>query len=142
MHTPRPLSVLVVDDEPDQVWSTVELLTTHGFRAAGAVGGREALDAAAERAPDVVLLDLTMPVVDGYEVARRLRDDRVGRPPIVIAVTAVREDAGGERAQACGFHLYLTKPVPPAELLDILGVCERAVALGSGSDDSTTVPGG
>jgi two-component system, OmpR family, response regulator len=139
MEPTRPLSVLVVDDEPDAVWSTVELLTLNGFQARGAVGGRAALDAAADCPPDVVLLDLTMPGVDGYEVARRLHED-LRRPPIVIAVTAVAEAVGGPRAQAGGFHLYLTKPVPPAELLDVVGLCERAVAWGGDSTDSTTIP--
>src|SRR5205085_1345690 len=118
METTRPLAVLVVDDDPDVVRSTVSLLNLHGFLAAGALGGREALDAAAAHPPDVVLLDLVMPGMGGFEVARRLRDDGVGRPPIVIAVTAVAEEVGGDRALEAGIHLYLTKPVPPAELLD------------------------
>jgi CheY-like chemotaxis protein len=140
MHPPRPLSVLVVDDDPDAVWSAVTLLSLNGYRAAGALSGREALDAAATDPPDVALVDLMMPGVDGFEVARRL-GEMGERPPIVIAVTALGEERGGERAAEAGFHLYLTKPVPPAELLSVLGLCERAVAWGGGPEDRTTVVG-
>jgi CheY-like chemotaxis protein len=133
--------VLVVDDDPDAVWSAVTLLSLNGYRAAGALGGREALDAAADDPPDVALVDLMMPGVDGFEVARRLGEMRAPRPPIVIAVTALGEERGGDRAVEAGFHLYLTKPVPPADLLAVLGICERAVACGGGPGDRTTVVG-
>jgi two-component system, OmpR family, response regulator len=138
MHSARPVSVLVVDDDPDTVESTATVLTLHGFRAIVAHGGREALDAAAADPPDVALIDLGMPGVDGYEVARRLRAGHTGRPPILIAVTALGHAWGGPPAQAAGFHLYLTKPVPPAELIAVLWQCDQARQWGDVRDECPT----
>jgi two-component system OmpR family response regulator len=76
MHTPR---VLVVDDDPDTVETQVAILATAGFYVAAAAGGRKAIAAAEADPPDVALVDLAMPGVDGFEVARRLRA-RTGRP--------------------------------------------------------------
>jgi CheY-like chemotaxis protein len=99
----------------------------------GASGGREALDAADP--PDVALVDLGMPGVDGYEVARRLRAGHTARPPILIAVTALGHAWGGTPARAAEFHLYLTKPVPPAELVAVLRQCDQARRWGDARDE-------
>jgi CheY-like chemotaxis protein len=126
MHTNRPLHVLVVDDEPDIVESTITLLDLHGFRPAGATGGEEALRLAADDPPDVALIDLGMPGVDGFEAARRLGE--LARPPFLIAVTGRPMNWDRGRAFAAGFQIYLTKPVPPGELVDLLRQCEHAHA--------------
>ena len=99
MPATPPLHVLVVDDEPDAVESTVTLLALSGFRAEGARGGREAVELAAADPPNVALIDLSMPGVDGFEVARRLRE--LARPPLLIAVTGRPLDWDrGEAARA------------------------------------------
>jgi CheY-like chemotaxis protein len=114
------LSVLVVDDSPDVAGSTADLLALAGHRPRVALGGEEALRLAAADPPDVVLLDLRMPGLDGCEVARRLADRWHGRPPVLVAVTACGTTADRAQTAAAGFHLHLVKPVDPAVLIGML----------------------
>ena len=125
MHAPRTLSVLVVDDDSDTVETTVMLLELHGFHARGAVGGDVAVAEAADP-PDVALIDIAMPKVDGYEVARRIKRSCVSKPPVLIAVTGMSSEWDQGRAHAAGFALYLIKPVVPHELITIIQQCQRA----------------
>jgi CheY-like chemotaxis protein len=124
MPPARPLHVLVVDDEPDVVESTVALLDLHGFRPAGATGGGDALRLASADPPDVALIDLSMPDVDGFEVARRLGE--LARPPFLVAVTGRPMNWDRGQAARVGFAVYLTKPVPPEELVELLTQCDKA----------------
>jgi CheY-like chemotaxis protein len=121
MQSAQHAQVLVVDDDADTVESTVTLLELHGFRATGALGGREAVEAAAVDPPDVALVDLAMPGVDGCETARRLRSS--GKQPVVIAVTGLASDGAREQAHEAGFALHLLKPVPPEELVTLVRKC-------------------
>jgi CheY-like chemotaxis protein len=123
MH--RPLRVLVVDDNPDCAESTAALLRLHNFHATYALDCDAALRAALAEPPDVALIDLAMPVVDGCEVARRLLALRLPRAPILIAVTGMTAAGDREQAAAAGFLLYLVKPVPPDELVSLLRQCEQ-----------------
>ena len=91
MPTTRYARVLVVDDDPDVLESTVVLLASAGFYVAGACGGAEAIEVAAADPPDVALVDLSMPEVDGFEVARRSRSG-AARPPTPHAVTVLGSD--------------------------------------------------
>ena len=125
MTTPR---ILVVDDDPDIIESTVVLLASAGFYVAGACGGAEAIESAASDPPDVALVDLDMPDVDGFEVARRLRGGAAAHPPTLIAVAALGSDWDRRRVDAAGFVLCLTKPVPPKELLAAVRECARVRA--------------
>jgi CheY-like chemotaxis protein len=118
--------VLVADDQADLVESTVALLELHGIRAVGALGGREAIDAAAADPPAVALLDLAMPGVDGFEVARRLANQPPDRRPMLIAMTGLEADMDRQQAAEAGFTLYLTKPVPPDELVYVVRACLQA----------------
>ena len=120
MPSPLLVSVLVVGDDPDAVATTVLLLSGHGFRATGAQGGREAIEAAASDPPDVALIDLSMPGVDGFEVVRRLR--AMDAPPVLVAVTGLGSEYDRQRAGEAGFTCYLVKPVPPQELVAELRV--------------------
>ena len=90
------LRVLVVEDDPDWAESLRLLLHLYGHRAEVADDGTAALAAARQFAPDVVLLDLGLPGMDGYEVARRLREQPTEKPPLLLAVTGYGED--GARA--------------------------------------------
>jgi CheY-like chemotaxis protein len=118
-----PLSLLVADDDPDTVESTVTLLGLHGFRASGALGGRAALRAARADPPDVVLIDLEMPGVGGCDVARCLRGDG-GFGPVLVAVTGRYSEEDRLAAEAAEFDHYLLKPVPPAALVALLKAIE------------------
>jgi two-component system CheB/CheR fusion protein len=102
-------------------------LATAGFYVAGACGGQEAIDAASSDSPDVALVDLAMPGVDGFEVARRIREGSA-RPPVLVAVAGPDWDRDRERVDAAGFVLCLTKPVPPRELVAAVRECARVRA--------------
>lgn len=125
MTPARALSVLVVDDDPDAAESTALLLTRHGFRAAHATSGLEAVRLASADPPDVALIDLLMPRLDGYATALRLQSLGLLRTPVLIALTGVAADWDRERAAAAGFALHLIKPVPPDELVSLLKQCEQ-----------------
>jgi CheY-like chemotaxis protein len=108
--------VLVVDDHADGARSMCRLLRVLGYVAHQANDGLEGLAAAAEFRPDVVLLDIAMPKLDGYEVARRLRAEQWGKPMLLIAVTGWGQQSDKQRASDAGFDFHLTKPVDAAEL--------------------------
>lgn len=110
------LRVLVVDDHADGATSMCRLLRVLGYDARQASDGLEGLGAAAEFRPDVVLLDIAMPTLSGYEVARRLRAEPWGKQILLIAVTGWGQDSDKQRATDAGFDCHLTKPVAVAEL--------------------------
>jgi CheY-like chemotaxis protein len=82
--------------------------------------GHEALDSAPVFAPDVVLLDIGLPMMDGYQVARRLREVAETRASCLIALTGYGQPADRERARAAGFDHHLTKPADPDALLALV----------------------
>jgi CheY-like chemotaxis protein len=114
--------VLVVDDDPDNVYCTAVLLRLFGHTVETAADGETALAAAAANPPDVVLLDMDLPRMEGYIVARRLGEQqREGhRRMLLIAVTAYGQPADRQRSWEAGMSLYLVKPVDPELLGNIL----------------------
>jgi PAS domain S-box-containing protein len=116
----RPLKVLVVDDNVDAADSIALLLTIDGFEAHSVHSAVAALDEVSSFKPDVVLLDIGLPVMDGYEVAQRLR----ARIPIeqmrIVALSGYGQQADRERAAQAGFDDYLVKPVEPTVLSQFL----------------------
>jgi CheY-like chemotaxis protein len=108
--------VLVVDDHADGATSMCRLLRVLGYDARQASDGLAGLDAAAEFRPDVVLLDIAMPRLSGYDVARRLRAEPWGKEMLLIAVTGWGQDGDKQRAADAGFDCHLTKPVAVADL--------------------------
>jgi two-component system OmpR family response regulator len=114
----RRTRVLYVDDYPDVADTAVVLLGLFGFDARAAYDGHTAL--AAGFGPDVCVLDLNMPGMDGDELAVRLRDQAGGRPLLLVAVTAQDDAASGRRMTAAGFHRRLTKPADPTALVQLL----------------------
>ena len=114
-----PRRVLVVDDNTDAAAMLDLLLRSLGHETRVAHEGGEALRAAEEFRPDIVLLDIGMPGLDGYEVARRLR--RQSSAPLrIVAVTGWGQDADRQRSAEAGFDLHLVKPVDAAELAQAL----------------------
>ncbi|HSQ65578.1 MAG TPA: PAS domain S-box protein [Polyangiaceae bacterium] len=103
--------VLVVDDVADTADLLAELVEVEGHEARIARSGSAAIELAAAYHPDVVLLDLGMPGMDGYEVARRLREKQGGERTTIIAVTGYGQDKDRERTRAAGFDHHLVKPV-------------------------------
>jgi CheY-like chemotaxis protein len=112
--------VLVVDDNHDQADSAAELFRLAGFEARACYDGPSALTLNREFLPDVCLLDLNMPGMDGDELAPRLREQTAGRPVLFVAVTAMGNDESRRRTEEAGFHMHLVKPVDPHDMLRIV----------------------
>lgn len=112
------LSVLVVDDNADAAFLVAELLRFRGHRVRVATGGFEGFAAATAMLPDVVLLDIGMPGMDGYQVATALRNGEITRAVRIVALTAWGDNASRDRAASCGFDGHLVKPASFAELLE------------------------
>lgn len=111
-----PRRILVVDDERDSASTLAQLLEAQGHEAMAVRDGAAALSLAESFEPDVVLLDLGMPEMDGYEVARKLREN--GVDGLVIALTGYRRDA--ERERTAGIDQHLTKPIDYRRLAELL----------------------
>ena len=117
------LTVLVADDQKDTAYTLAELLNLSGFEARAATLPLDALRLAADDPPDVVVMDLAWPDVDGYSLARSVRNV-AGRKPFLVAVTG--RDGFEGRSRAEGFDAHFLKPVDPAGLVDYLRENARA----------------
>jgi CheY-like chemotaxis protein len=111
------MQILVVDDAPDCANYLTRLVQIWGHTCQTAYGGREAIKLAFDLSPEVVLLDLSMPEVDGYEVARRLRESPVLKDTLIIGLTANALD--WQRRPMTGFTVVLRKP-PDTEAIKLL----------------------
>jgi CheY-like chemotaxis protein len=110
--------VLVVDDFQDNREMFAEILSLSGFRVREAENGREALDRAFSEVPDVVLMDLSLPELDGWEATRRLkRDPRTAHVP-VVALTGHALAECSRDAREAGCDAFLTKPCLPEVIVD------------------------
>src|SRR5947207_1285385 len=122
----RPTRILIVDDEPSVIQVVSRFLNQAGYHAASAVNGQEALERVRQEIPDVVLLDVSMPVMDGLAVCRTLREDfRTRGLPIILltAKTSLEDRSRGFRA---GTDDYVGKPFDLEELkIRIEGVLQR-----------------
>lgn len=110
--------ILVVDDFQDGREMCVEYLSFLGYRVAEARDGYEALERARALVPDVVLMDLSLPGIDGWDVTRRLKADPRTRHLAIIAVTAHALPGDAERARRAGCDAFVTKPCFLDELLE------------------------
>ncbi len=110
--------VLVVDDEPNIVLSLEFLLKQAGYEVRVARNGEEALKAVAERAPDLILLDVMTPILDGYHVCETIRANPNLRHVRILMLTAKSRDVEREKALALGADDYITKPFSTRELVE------------------------
>jgi PAS domain S-box-containing protein len=120
-----PERILVIDDNVDAADSLAAWLRVEGHEVRTAYGGLAGLQQAAEFRPDVVLLDLGMPQMDGFEVARRLRAMEGGEGMTIVAISGWGLPADRERTRAAGFDFHLTKPVEETELQPALSEAPR-----------------
>jgi CheY-like chemotaxis protein len=112
--------VLVVDDEPDSLEVVTRVLVFHGAHVFHAANGKEALTVVEEIHPNLILTDLSMPVMDGWEMLYHLQSNPRTTDIPVVALTAHAMPGDRERAVGAGFHYYLTKPLSPLTFLDDL----------------------
>jgi CheY-like chemotaxis protein len=121
-----PKRILIVDDNRDAANLTAQLLGLHGHVTAAAYGGSEGIRLAIDFVPDVVLLDLGMPMVDGFAVAEALRRIPALEQSVLVAYTAWNDATTRTRASACGFDSHVVKPAKLEVKLDIVDKAQRA----------------
>jgi CheY-like chemotaxis protein len=113
-------SILVADDDPDILNIVSVSLETQGYTVYKALNGREAVDLARSVKPDLILLDMMMPVMSGYEAVAELRADKSTRTIPIIGLSAKAMSADIERAGAAGIDGYITKPFRIAQVLSAI----------------------
>ena len=121
----KGLLILVVDDNVDAAQMLAESLNAHGYRTRLAHDGPSALQVAEQLRPDAAILDLGLPVMDGFELARRFRAEPALRQTILIALTGYGQEEDRERALAAGFSEHLIKPVNLDRLRAVLAALTR-----------------
>jgi signal transduction histidine kinase len=112
--------ILVVDDQEDSVTVMAALLRTKGYEVTTARHGLAAIEIATTFCPDLVILDIGLPGIDGYEVAKRLRQIPAMRATIILGLSGYGAESDRSRAREAGFNHHLTKPVAPKVLLELL----------------------
>jgi CheY-like chemotaxis protein len=112
--------VLVVDDSIDAADTTATLLESAGCAVRAVYSGEESLKQVEAFRPEIVLLDLGMPGVNGLDVCRRIRSSPGGRSLFIVAVTGWGQDEDRRKTRAAGFDAHLVKPIAPEELLNVV----------------------
>lgn len=138
-HTPL---ILVVEDYDDAREMYVEYLTFTGFKVESATNGVEALEMTQRLMPDLVLMDLALPKLDGWEATRRLKSDPATAHIPVIALTGHALAGHAERAREAGCDSFITKPCVPDELVaEITRVLEQSQTAGASETADTPSSG-
>jgi len=119
-------TVLIVEDNEKSMKLFRDVLEVKGYRTLEATTGARAVELATRHLPDVVLMDVQLPDVDGVEALRRIRTDARTASLPVVAVTAQAMDGDRDRFLRAGFDAYLSKPVDIAELLDVVKTSHTA----------------
>jgi len=110
-------NILVIDDEPDLCSTVKARLEANGFNVLTALSGQEGLDKVKEYKPDLIILDLMMPVMDGFEVCQRLKKDALTSAIPVVVLTALEQEEAAKKALSIGAEGYLVKPFEQESLL-------------------------
>lgn len=113
-------TILLVDDEPNVTRLAGARLQANGYSVVTAADGAEALAAARRLSPDLMILDLNLPKLDGFEVARRLKADGSTRGIPIVILSARTQEADLIRGRELGVEGYLTKPFQSQELLNVI----------------------
>ena len=116
------VKILVIDDEPNIVQTLQDRLEMNEYDVITGGNGKEGLKLALEHKPDVILLDVIMPIMDGHEMLEALRKQPGGDYPSVIMLTARSQTQDIARANACGIDDYIVKPFDLSELLEKIEV--------------------
>ena len=109
--------ILVVEDREDNLQILRDMLTSAGHEVVEALNGEQALAAVAKQPPDLILMDIQLPVMDGYEATRRIKADPALRSIPIIAVTSYALSGDEDKARAAGCDDFVAKPFSPRQLL-------------------------
>jgi DNA-binding response OmpR family regulator len=112
-----PKKVLIVDDEPGIIVALQFLMEQSGYATMVAFSGEEAMEAVAKHHPDLMLLDIMLPVVDGFEVCQRVRENPDWNNIRIVLVTALGNEANVTKGLDLGADAYVTKPFSNADLV-------------------------
>jgi CheY-like chemotaxis protein len=121
----KPLSILIVDDVADNALSLSMVLELHGYTVRTATNGLVALDAVLADPPNVVITDIGMPVLDGWNLAREIRMKLPGPRPFIIALSGYSQEADKEKSAVSGIDLHLPKPVDFERLTNTLRIVQQ-----------------
>ncbi len=113
-----PRKILIVEDNQDSRELVVKVLKNKGYQTIEAADGEEALEKVAAEKPDLILLDISIPKIDGYEVAKRLKSQEEFRDIPIVALTAHAMKGDREKVIVAGFEGYISKPINVRELPD------------------------
>jgi two-component system cell cycle response regulator DivK len=115
-----PKKILIVDDNQDSRELVVKVLKTRGYQTIEAVDGEEALEKAVAERPDLILMDRSLPKIDGYEVTRRLKGQEEFKDIPIVALTAHAMSGDREKALEAGCEGYISKPINVRELPELI----------------------
>jgi len=118
--TPQRFRILVVDDNHDSALSLAMMLSIMGHETRTAHDGESAVATAESFLPEVILLDIGLPKLNGYEVAQRIRENAWGQSMFLIAVTGWGQEEDRQRSSEVGLNVHMVKPVEPAALERLL----------------------
>jgi DNA-binding response OmpR family regulator len=124
-------NLLVIDDDPMAIKLVHDLATASGYNVLTALNGRDGLETATKHKPDIILLDIMMPEMDGYKVANRLKNNSKTAGIPIIMLTAVGFQLNKQLAINMGACEYVTKPFNITELLNAIDRCLKAQPTGS-----------
>jgi len=117
---PTPRKILIADDNRDGADTLAIMLDFLGFQTAVAYNGEEAVEAAQNFKPDVIVLDINMPVMNGYEAAKTIRRTLGHERAVLVALTAYDSPEAVQQAREAGFDLHLRKPMEGAQLSEVI----------------------
>ena len=112
--------ILIVDDDPKQLVLIRDLLQASGFTTIEATGGEQGIELAKSKKPDLILIDILMPKVDGYTACREIKMDKATKAIPVVMLTSLDYELNKELGRDMGADGYITKPVDRQKLLDVI----------------------
>lgn len=117
MHAKK---ILIVEDEESLLKLESILLSSKGYSVVGVMDGKSALEEVETNRPDLVVLDIMLPEMDGFEVCRRIKDNPETRDIPVVMLTAKKSNADVERGKQSGAEAYITKPFKSAKVIEVI----------------------